>query len=182
MTDPRPFLKKGRVDPVDEAEFRAVMSHFATGVVVVTGGAADGTPLGMTAQSFSALSLDPPLVMVCPSRTSTSWPRIGATHRFAVNVLSADQAELSRRFARSGGDKFSGLRWSWGEYGAPLIDGAIAHIECDLEVVHPGGDHYIAVGRVRKLASALAEAGAEPSPLLFYRSGYRTLTPTDPPA
>jgi 3-hydroxy-9,10-secoandrosta-1,3,5(10)-triene-9,17-dione monooxygenase reductase component len=175
------FLEEDFVEPVDPADFRAVMSHFATGVVVVTGRAVDGTPVGMTAQSFSALSLDPPLVMVCPARSSTSWPRIGEGHRFAVNVLAADQAELSRHFARSAADKFDGQAWTWGEYGCPLLDGAIAHIECDLEAVHPGGDHYIALGRVRKLASRLAEPGAEPSPLLFFRSGYRSLTPSDAP-
>jgi 3-hydroxy-9,10-secoandrosta-1,3,5(10)-triene-9,17-dione monooxygenase reductase component len=135
----------------------------------------------MTAQSFSALSLDPPLVMVCPARTSTSWPRIGEGHRFAVNVLAADQADISRQFARSGADKFAEHEWDWGEFGSPLLAGAIAHIECDLEAVHPGGDHYIAIGRVRKLASTLTEPGAAPSPLLFFRSGYRTLTAEDAP-
>lgn len=162
---------------VDAALFRSVMSHFATGVVVVTGLDVDGAPVGMTAQSFSALSLDPPLVMVCPARSSSSWPRIGAGHRFAINVLGSHQQELSRTFARSGVDKFADVDWHPGLLGLPLLDGAIAHIECDIEAVHPGGDHYIAVGRVRELASRLGDPDDEPSPLLFYRSGYRTLHP-----
>jgi 3-hydroxy-9,10-secoandrosta-1,3,5(10)-triene-9,17-dione monooxygenase reductase component len=167
-------------EEVDQLQFRSVMSHFATGVVVVTGIDPDGNPVGMTAQSFSALSLDPPLVMVSPARTSSSWPRIGQGGRFAINVLGSQQQELSAAFARSGIDKFEGRSWRTGELGIPLLDGAIAHIECDIEAVYPGGDHYIAVGRVRALDSQLTEPGAEPSPLLFYRSGYRTLHPGTP--
>lgn len=162
---------------VDPARFREVMSHFATGVVVITGVAPDGCPVGLTAQSFSALSLDPALVMVCPSRTSATWPLIGQGAAFAINVLGSHQQELSRTFARSGVDKFSGTLWHRGPHGMPLLDGAIAHIECAIEAVYPGGDHYIAVGRVRGLVSELPTHGNEPSPLLFYRSGYRRLDP-----
>jgi 3-hydroxy-9,10-secoandrosta-1,3,5(10)-triene-9,17-dione monooxygenase reductase component len=121
----------------------------------------------MTAQSFTSLSLDPPLILVCPARTSTTWPQI-AGRAFAVNVLAADQREISGLFARRGADRFAEVTWHSGPCGMPLIEGAIAHIECDLESVHGGGDHLIAVGRVRSLATS----STEPRPLLFFRSNY----------
>jgi 3-hydroxy-9,10-secoandrosta-1,3,5(10)-triene-9,17-dione monooxygenase reductase component len=153
--------------PVEPSQFRTVLSHFASGVVVITGRDADGQPVGLTAQSFTSLSLDPPLILVCPSRTSTTWPRISG-RRFAVNVLAADQREVSTVFARSGADKFAAVEWYPGPNGLPLIARALAQLECDLESVHPGGDHSIAVGRVLTLAAA----DTEPAPLIFFRSHY----------
>jgi 3-hydroxy-9,10-secoandrosta-1,3,5(10)-triene-9,17-dione monooxygenase reductase component len=163
--------------PVEPGQFRTVLSHFASGVVVITGRDADGEPVGMTAQSFTALSLDPPLVLVCPARTSTTWPRISG-RRFAVNVLGAGQREVSAVFARRGAEKFAAVEWHQGPNGMPLLAGAIAQLECDLESVHPGGDHHIAIGRVRTLAAVGPEAdgpeagGTGPSPLIFFRSHY----------
>ena len=155
----------------DEAAFRQVLARFATGVVVVTGATPDG-PAGLTCQSFSSLSLDPPLVLLSTARSSTTWPRIAATGRFAVNVLAADQQEVSGRFAASGTDKFAGQAWRPGALGNPLLDGALAHVECDIDAVHDGGDHVIVIGRVRALeAPGLDEA----SPLVYYRSGYHAL-------
>jgi 3-hydroxy-9,10-secoandrosta-1,3,5(10)-triene-9,17-dione monooxygenase reductase component len=153
--------------PVEPGQFRTVLSHFATGVVVITGRDCGGQPVGMTAQSFTSLSLDPPLILVCPSRTSTTWPRVSG-RRFGVNVLAADQSDVSAVFARSGAEKFAEVEWHPGPNDMPLIGGAIAQLECDLESVHPGGDHYIAVGRVRTLAAV----GSEPVPLIFFRSHY----------
>lgn len=159
----------------DAAAFRRVLARFASGVVVVTG-AADGGPAGLTCQSFSSLSLDPPLVLLSTARTSRTWPRIAATGRFAVNVLGADQQDVSGRFAVSGGDKFAGQAWHAGALGNPLIEGAIAHLECDLEAVHDGGDHEIVVGRVRALdAPGLGDGDAGVAPLLFWGSAYRRL-------
>ena len=163
-------------ETIDEAEFRTVLSQFATGVVVVTGSTPTG-PAGLTCQSFTSLSLDPPLVLLSIARASGSWPRIRDTGRFAVNVLSSAQADLSLAFAVSGGDKFAGVAWRPGLFGNPLIDGALAHLECDLEAVHPGGDHEIVVGRVRGLA-AMPQLEA-PSPLVFFRSAYRRLSPEE---
>src|SRR3954466_7586310 len=134
----------------DEADFRQVLARFATGVVVVTGSTDEG-PAGLTCQSFSSLSLDPPLVLLSTARSSKPWPRIAATGRFAVNVLGADQQDVSTRFAVSGGDKFAEQGWRPGLLGNPLLDGAIAHVECDIEATHDGGDHVIIVGRVRAL-------------------------------
>lgn len=158
----------------DAAFFRSVMAQFATGVVVVTGRDEEGAPRGMTCQSFSSLSLDPPLVMVCPARSSSSWPQMGPQGTFAVNVLSSGQTDLSGRFARSGTDKFADTVWHEGELGVPLLDGALAHIECELEAVYPGGDHYIVVGRVKALHSDLGDE-TPLDPLLYYRSSYRSL-------
>lgn len=164
---------------MDQARFRTVLSHFASGVVVVTSTEADGTPVGMTCQSFTSLSLDPPLVMVSPAKSSSTWPRIAATGRFAVNVLGAHQQDTSRAFARSGTDKFAGQEWNAGATGSPLLAGSIAHVECLLEVVHDAGDHVIAVGRVLALdAPSLdrpvtdAAADGEVQPLVYFRSGY----------
>ncbi len=150
----------------DPASLRRVLGHFCTGVVVVTA-LADGEPVGMTCQSFSSLSLDPPLVLFSASHSSTSWPRIRATGSFAVNILSAQQERISRMFAASGTDKFAGVDWAPGVVGAPLLGGCVAHIECRLESVYPGGDHDIVVGA----PLALREEPAH-EPLLFFRSGY----------
>jgi 3-hydroxy-9,10-secoandrosta-1,3,5(10)-triene-9,17-dione monooxygenase reductase component len=155
----------------DETTFRQVLAAFATGVVVVTGTTPEG-PAGLTCQSFSSLSLDPPLVLLSTARTSTTWPRVAATGRFAVNVLAADQQEVSTRFAVSGGDKFAGQGWRPGALGNPLLDGAIAHVECDIEALHDGGDHVVVIGRVRALEAPGLQTG---SPLVYYRSRYRSL-------
>jgi flavin reductase (DIM6/NTAB) family NADH-FMN oxidoreductase RutF len=147
--------------------FRAVLGHFCSGIVVVTATDADG-PTGLTAQSFSSLSLDPPLVLVCPAKTSTSWPRIEAGGSFCVNVLAEDQEELCRGFAMRGADKFAGVGYAAAPHsGAPLLAGALAWIDCRLDTVHEGGDHVIAVARV--LDMGVSDGGR---PLLFYRGGY----------
>ena len=163
-------------ETLDEAEFRAVLSHFATGVVVVTGSTPEG-PTGLTCQSFLSLSLDPPLVLLSIGRGSATWPRIRSTGLFAVNVLSSAQAGVSAAFAVSGGDKFAGVSWRPGLLGNPLIDGALAQLECEVDAVHPGGDHEIVVARVRALAAV--PQLEEPSPLVFFRSAYRTLSPAE---
>lgn len=151
---------------VPPEHYRATLGHFCTGVTIVTAAGADG-PAGFTCQSFSALSLDPPLVLVCPGLTSTSWPRIEAAGAFCVNVLSADQEELCRGFATSGADKFAGVGWKPGPFtGAPVITGALAWIECQIHAIHEAGDHLIVVGRTLDMGTA------EGRPLLFYRGGY----------
>jgi len=155
----------------DPTTMRSVLGHFPSGVTIVTGTTPDG-PAGFTCQSFSSLSLDPPLVLVLPGRGSTSWPAIEATGRFCVNVLAEGQRELSTRFARSGGDKFSGVDWSTSALGSPVLGGATAWIDCTLEAVHDGGDHLIVVGAVHDLGAA-----EESAPLVFHRGAYaRTST------
>jgi 3-hydroxy-9,10-secoandrosta-1,3,5(10)-triene-9,17-dione monooxygenase reductase component len=149
----------------DSATFRRILSHFATGIVVVT--AHDTEPIGMTCQSFSSVSLDPQLVMFCPAHSSKTWPRIRAVGIFAVNILAADQEEICRKFAVSGADKFAGAAWSPGVTGAPILSGVIAHIECRLEAVMVGGDHDIVTGRPLYVGE-----GPGLAPLLFFRSQY----------
>jgi len=155
------------VDPhISPEHYRATLGHFCSGVTIVTAVSADG-PAGMTCQSFCALSLDPPLILVCPGKTSSSWPRIESSGTFAVNVLADDQEELCRGFATKGGDKFAGVGWSPGPFsGAPVLTGALAWLECRLEQLHDAGDHLIAVGRVLDLQAR------EGRPLLFFRGGY----------
>jgi flavin reductase (DIM6/NTAB) family NADH-FMN oxidoreductase RutF len=136
-------------------------------VTIVTAAAPDG-PVGFTAQSFTALSLDPPLILVCPGRTSSSWPRIEAVGGFCVNVLAEEQEELCRAFAMSGADKFAGVGYRPANHsGAPLLDGALAWIDCSLDTIHDGGDHLIVTGRVHDLG-----VEGEGRPLLFYRGGF----------
>jgi flavin reductase (DIM6/NTAB) family NADH-FMN oxidoreductase RutF len=152
----------------DVARFKDVMGRFATGVTVVTA-FDEGAPLGFTCQSFISLSLDPPFVALAPAKSSTSWPLIADAGAFCVNVLGAQQAEIGRTFAHSGGDKFVGVDWRHGKSGAPVLDGVIAWIDCKLELVHDAGDHELVVGRVVDLG---ANDGA---PLIFYRKTYTSI-------
>jgi 3-hydroxy-9,10-secoandrosta-1,3,5(10)-triene-9,17-dione monooxygenase reductase component len=153
----------------DDERFRTVLGHFATGVTIIT--ALDGgVPVGLAANSFTSLSLDPPLVLFCVAHSSTTWPRIEAAGRFAVNMLGEEHEEISRRFATSGVDKFAGTAWHTGVSGSPVLDEAMAYVDCEFEAEYPGGDHKIIVGRVLDLDVV---AGARP--LLFYRGGYRRL-------
>ncbi len=149
----------------DQARFREALGHFATGVTIVTAMEEEG-PVGFTCQAFSALSLDPPLVVLAPAKSSTSWPKIAQAGAFCVNILSSHQEALCRAFAASGRDKFEGVGWSVASSGAPVLDGALAFVDCELEVAHDAGDHELVVGRVIDLGIG------EGTPLLYYRSGF----------
>ena len=134
---------------------------------------AGDAPVGFTAQSFTSVSLDPPLVAVCPARASVSWPLIGAGRSFCANVLAEDQESLARVFATRGADKFRGVGWKPSPVsGSPLLDGVVAWIDCRIEAEHDGGDHLIAVARVVDLG-----VGEGRRPLLFYRGGYGRFEP-----
>ncbi|ANP55711.1 flavin reductase (DIM6/NTAB) family NADH-FMN oxidoreductase RutF [Streptomyces griseochromogenes] len=173
---PRPELRCVREDdpaPLDHAEFRRVLGNFATGVTVVTAPPSEGSasPAGFACQSFSSLSLDPPLICFMVGRTSTTWPRIARAGVFCVNVLAAGQGELCRAFAVSGADKFAGVAYDAAPVsGAPRLAGAVAWIDCTIHAVHTGGDHLIVVGRVDALG---AEGPGEP--LLFHRGRFGQL-------
>ncbi len=158
---------------IDPAAFRNVLGQFATGITVVTA-MEDGAPVGFTCQAFAALSLDPPMVALAPSKSSTSWPRMVKAGAFCVNVLAEDQEALCRTFALSGGDKFAGVAWRLGDAGTPVLDGTLAWVECRLEAVHDAGDHELVTGRVQRLGVGTGE------PLLFYRGRYRRLMPLPP--
>ncbi|NIY69443.1 flavin reductase family protein [Streptomyces malaysiensis] len=148
---------------VSPAVLREVCGRWATGVAIVTGNGIDGMPLGMAVNSFTSVSLDPPLVLFCSALTSSTWPRIKQGSRFAVNILAESQSDLARSFARSGGDKFAGVALRSAPDGLPALAGAIARLVCRIEDVHPGGDHEVVVGRV--LATELFDG----DPLLFHR-------------
>ncbi|MEV0724911.1 flavin reductase family protein [Micromonospora purpureochromogenes] len=166
----------GRVDP---GAFRHVLGLFCTGVTIITA-AGDGVrPVGFTCQSFVSLSLDPPLVSFSVSRTSRSWPLIRARGAFGVNILTAEQEGLCRTFASRATDKFSGVDWRPGPVtGSPRLPGSLAWVECTVEAEYPGGDHVIAVGRVRDLEVVDGDA----DPLLFFLAGFRRPAPPLPPA
>ncbi len=158
----------------DTTQFKEAMSRFATGVTIVTA-LEEGTPVGFSCQTFVSLSLAPPLVALAPAKTSTSWPRIARAGTFCVNVLSARQSSVCTSFAVSGGDKFVGVPWHSAETGgAPIIEGSLAWVDCELELVHDAGDHELVIGRVLDLGLGEGE------PLLYYRSGFGHLTELDP--
>ena len=153
----------------DDKQFRNVLGHFATGVTIIT--AMDGEePVGIAANSFTSLSLDPPLILFCVAHTSSTWPRIEAAGTFAVNILGEDHEDLSNLFAKKGADRFSQTPWRIGVSGAPVLEDAIAYIDCEFEAEYPGGDHKIVVGRVIDLDM---REGARP--LLFFKGGYERM-------
>lgn len=154
-------------EPFDQKDFRATMGQFCTGVVIATG-APNGVPAGFAAQSFVSLSLDPPLIAICPGKGSTSWPKIRDSGAFCVNMLRANQVDLCNHFAQSGGDKFADLEWLPGVTGAPVLADALAVVECTLENEVEAGDHTIAIGRVMAFSRVDEDAG----PLLFFRGKY----------
>jgi 3-hydroxy-9,10-secoandrosta-1,3,5(10)-triene-9,17-dione monooxygenase reductase component len=149
-----------------DKRFRTVLGQFATGVTIVSA-LDDGEPVGIAANSFSSLSLDPPLVLFCVSRTSSTWPRIESAGVFAVNILGEEHQDLSKLFAQKGADRFSHTPWRPGVSGAPVLEEAIAYLDCSLEAQYAGGDHKIIVGRVLDLDM---REGARP--LLFFNGVY----------
>ncbi len=157
----------------NDRQFRVALGQFASGVVIATG-CHEGEPGGFAAQSFTSLSLDPPLVALCPARSSNSWPKLRDSGSFCINVLAEDQQAVSDTFARSGIDKFDGLDWHAGRTGSPVLAGALAYVDCDLEAEHDAGDHTIAVGRVVDLDVLRPDR----SPLVFFRGAYRLLDTT----
>jgi flavin reductase (DIM6/NTAB) family NADH-FMN oxidoreductase RutF len=161
-------LRATAASDFDEARFKEVLGHFATGVTVVTA-MEEGEPVGFTCQSFASLSLEPPLVALAPAKSSTSWPRIAKAGAFCVNILSDRQEALCRVFAVSGGDKFVGVGWRAGVLGTPVLEGSLAWVECELGIIHDAGDHELVTGRVVDVGMG------EGKPLLFYRAGFATL-------
>ena len=153
---------------MDEAAFKLAMSHFASGVTVVTT-ENGGRPYGMTVAAFASLSLHPPLVLICIEKTVKTHDAIAAAQKFGVSILSAEQGAVSARFASRSEDKFSGIEITRGEIGIPLIAGALTTLECEVYDQLPGGDHSIFVGRV---IDARTREGV---PLLYFRSGYREI-------
>jgi flavin reductase (DIM6/NTAB) family NADH-FMN oxidoreductase RutF len=154
---------------VSPDEFRAAMGRFPSGVTVVTTKAADGTDQGMTVSAFCSLSLDPPLVLICIEKSASSHDALSAAKGFIVNVLSAKQEQIARRFAIVEIDRFEGVGFTRSPRGYAILDDVLAVIECDRVSVCDGGDHTIILGEVE---GTRAENG---SPLLYYRGGYAQL-------
>ncbi|MBI1206706.1 MAG: flavin reductase [Azospirillum sp.] len=165
---------------LDSRAFRNALGCFATGVTVVTTVTERGDPAGVTINSFSSVSLDPPLVLFCLGRLSQLYQPFIGSRVFAINVLAADQCALSVRFAaQDRRERWRGIAYHQSDSGCPLLDGCLAHLDCTTEAVHEGGDHIILVGRVRHL-----DWNGSGKPLLFYRGRYAALgqpvTPSAP--
>ncbi|HEY3831676.1 MAG TPA: flavin reductase family protein [Acidimicrobiia bacterium] len=149
----------------DPTIFRTVLGHFGTGVAIVTA-MCDGEPVGMACNAFASVSLEPPLVMFCAANSSSTWPRIQAAKHYCVNILHEDGEEMCRSFATRGADRFAGVGYRIGASGAPVLDEALAYIDCDIQAEHEAGDHIIVVGLVREMGHG------EGKPLMFFRGGY----------
>jgi flavin reductase (DIM6/NTAB) family NADH-FMN oxidoreductase RutF len=158
--------------PFSDREFRDVLGLFATGVAVITSTAPDGARLGATVSSFSSVSLDPPLVLFSMGRNAKAFPAWEVVGAFAVNILAEDQSATSTRFARALTDKWQGVEPCFGANGSPLLDGALAWLECTSYATYDGGDHLIFVGRVDALTLCTTPNGR---PLVFFGGGYRQL-------
>lgn len=154
---------------VSPTRMREVMGSFCSGITVITAMTPAG-PVGFTCQSFTSLSLEPPMVSFNPARTSTTWPKIRDVGRFCVNVLGSDQQQLARTFAKSGTDKFAETSFTESREGNPILDAAMAWIDCSLVAEHDGGDHTIVVARVGGM-----HAVESATPLVFFRGQYAQL-------
>jgi 3-hydroxy-9,10-secoandrosta-1,3,5(10)-triene-9,17-dione monooxygenase reductase component len=153
----------------DSATFRTVLGRFPTGVTIVTATTPDG-PVGMAVNSFTSVSLDPPLVLFCAAHSSATWPSIRDAGAFTVNILGRGDDELCRRFARKDVDRFADIAHQLGATGAPVLDGVAAHLDCTIAAQHEAGDHVIVVGHVERI-----DADTDIEPLVFHAGDYRYL-------
>ena len=160
---------KAAESAIDPLELRRCLGSFVTGVTVMTVLDAQGKPEGITANSFSSLSLDPPLIVWSLRLSSRSFNTYQNAARFAVNILAEDQVDISNRFAASGVDRFDGVAYTPGLGGVPLIKGCVSYLECSLEASYPGGDHVLFVGRVERIHMH------EGRPLAYGSGGYLTV-------
>ena len=153
---------------MDSRHFRNALGRFTTGVTIVTCLDASGQPVGLTANSFNSLSLDPPLLLWSLRNASPSMGAFEAAPRFAVNVLTESQVELSRRFASRSEDRFSDVSWAQGEHGSPVLAGCAAVFECETLTHQVAGDHRLFIGSVRACSES-------PVPPLLFQSGHYRL-------
>ena len=147
--------------------FRNVLSHYPTGVSIVTGDVADTGPVGLVVGTFTSLSLEPAMVSFMPAKSSTSWPKIQSSGSFCVNVLGANQGDLCKQFSARGGKKFEGVEWRPAATGSPILSGAMAWVDCRIEQVFDSGDHQIVVGRVVDL-----RVESDELPMAFLRGSF----------
>ena len=154
---------------IEANEFRKALGRFATGIAIVTTMDDKDAPMGLTVNSFNSVSLDPPLVLWSLDKSSNQMDAFCNSGFYGVSILAHDQQMASNLFAAMAEDRFEKVEWSVGKTGAPLIDGALARIDCKTEQIIEGGDHVILLGRVIDIAVS------EGDPLLYYGGGYRTL-------
>jgi len=163
-----------RIPGIDPARLRRALGRFATGITIVATRTPAGAMVGLTVNSFSSVSLSPPLILWSVARTAASFQAFVSCPVFSVNVLAEDQRPLAERFARSGGEKFAGIAMREGLFGVPLFDGTIANFTCKREACYPGGDHMIVLGEV-----LACEQGGD-RPLLYALGQYlATGTPVE---
>jgi 3-hydroxy-9,10-secoandrosta-1,3,5(10)-triene-9,17-dione monooxygenase reductase component len=153
----------------DERSLRTALGRFATGVAFVTA-TVDGKPAGLIVNSLASVSLQPPLVSFCPSRSSLTWSRMRRTGRFAVNVLGRRHEGFAKRATPADADRFAGVHWEPGISGVPVLTDALAALECEIDAEHPAGDHWIVIGRVERLRCSITA-----DPLVFVNGAFTTL-------
>ena len=158
------------LDPKDTRALRDAFGAFMTGVTIVTTRGGDGAPTGLTANSFTSVSLDPPLLLVCVQGRSRTLSSIRESRGFAVNILAEGQETLSNRFARPVDDRFEGVEWSHGPRGGPILPGVCGWFDCALHDEVAAGDHFILIGRVEGFNHR------ETAPLGYSRGGYFSLS------
>jgi 3-hydroxy-9,10-secoandrosta-1,3,5(10)-triene-9,17-dione monooxygenase reductase component len=151
----------------DAELFRHVLGHYPTGVAVITAMTEAG-PVGLSMNSFTSVSLTPPLVLFCPALTSGTWPQLRDVGRIAINVLSAGQEAVSRLFSTRSADRFAEIAWSAGKNGAPLFDDALGWLECTVQAEHPAGDHTVVIAEIDRMG-VHDEIG---EPLVYFRGAY----------
>ncbi|MBT5050350.1 MAG: flavin reductase family protein [Rhodospirillaceae bacterium] len=158
---------------IDPREFRDTVGCFATGITIITTIDGDGGPVGLTANSFTSLSLDPPMVLFCLDRKVASFDAFQTGAHFAVNILADGQTDTSNRFAKSGPEKWTGFEFDCWDTDCPILRGCLANMECSVASIHEGGDHVIVIGEVTRMT----HADGETNPLLYYRGRYANLAP-----
>jgi 3-hydroxy-9,10-secoandrosta-1,3,5(10)-triene-9,17-dione monooxygenase reductase component len=156
---------------IEPLSLREALGHYASGITVIASHI-DGEPVGFTCQSFYSVSMSPPLVSFSVMSSSASYPKIRQAGRFTVNILSEQQAEISKQFARRGTDKWNGIEWQASPLGNPIIAGSLHWLDCEIYAEHVAGDHLIVVGEVKALN--LQEAAAV-QPLLYFKGQYRNI-------
>jgi flavin reductase (DIM6/NTAB) family NADH-FMN oxidoreductase RutF len=154
----------------DQKEFRKTLGTFATGITVVTAMHENSVPVGITVNSFTSVSLDPPLILWCLDNEAESYKVFANCKNFAIHILHQEQEAISQTFATKGSDKFSGLEWETGELGSPILKDCASYFQCETETSYEGGDHIILLGRVKAV-----QTNADKQPLIYHASNYHSL-------
>jgi flavin reductase (DIM6/NTAB) family NADH-FMN oxidoreductase RutF len=158
---------------IDPRAFRDALGCYASGITIIST-VLDGAPIGFTCQSFYSVSIDPPLVSFSVMRTSSRWPKVRSAGKFAVNVLSSHQSDISTAFGRGLPDMWSNIEWSGSPAGNPFLAGALLSLDCSIHAEHEAGDHWIVVADVLSLHRHQSDGPAH-KPLLYYRGRYHEL-------